>query len=280
MSLNEGRALMFLVSQAKQAVRHTIATHRRSPPMIALHKAAEFFDAAWRNEGSDLGSNGERFVIDRLRRADFRLAIDAGAHTGDWSLQALSAWPTCQVIHAFEVAPRTFDELADARMRSEDRARLIVHPQGLSDSAGKQTMYFFPEDPQLTCDIARHDSRKSVPFEATLTTLDAFCSEKGIDTVDFLKIDVEGAEHRVLKGADQILRRTSCVQFEYGPFSIQTRFLLQDYFALLSDRFWIGKVYPNYIAFGDYDWREENFRFCNYLCVAKARPELRSMLAR
>jgi FkbM family methyltransferase len=271
---------MFLVSHAKRAVRHTIAAHRRSAPMIALHKAAEFFDAAWRNEGSDLASNGERFIIDRLRRADFGLAIDAGAHTGDWSLHALSAWPTCRVIHAFEVAPRTFDELADARMRSRDRARLNVYLQGLSDSAGKQTMYYFPEEPQLTCDIPRHEARKSVPFEATLTTLDAFCSENGIDAVDFLKIDVEGAEYRVLKGADRILQRTSCVQFEYGPFSIQTRFLLQDYFALLSDHFWMGKVYPTYISFGDYDWRDENFRFCNYLCVSKTRSDLRSMLTR
>jgi FkbM family methyltransferase len=269
---------MFLLSPAKQAVRHTISTYRRSAPMIALHKAAEFFEAAWHNDGSDLASNGERFVIDRLRSADFRLAIDAGAHTGDWSLQALSAWPTCQAVHAFEVAPRTFDELAHAREMSQDRARLFVYPLGLSDVAGQQTMYFFPEDPQLTCDLPRHGTRKSVPLEAKLTTLDAFCSDKGIDTIDFLKIDVEGAEHRVLKGGNRILQRTSCIQFEYGWFSIQTRVLLKDYFTLLSDHFWLGKIYPNYIAFGDYDWREENFRFCNYLGVAKTRPELRSML--
>jgi FkbM family methyltransferase len=268
---------MFLLSQVKRAVRRTIATRRRSGPMVALHKVAEFYDAAWRNEGSDLASNGERFVIDRFRLANFQIAVDAGAHTGDWCLQALSTWPTCR-IHAFEVAPKTFEGLARARDASTHAARLSVHPIGLSNGAGTRTMYYFPDEPQLTCDIPRHGTRKSVPFEAILTTLDEFCRSKHVEAIDFLKIDVEGAEHRVLKGASRLLNNISCIQFEYGPFSIQTRFLLNDYFDLLADRFLIGKIYPNYIAFGDYDWQEENFRFCNYLCVAKDRADLISMV--
>jgi FkbM family methyltransferase len=269
---------MFLLSPVKRAVRRAIATHRRSSPMIALHKVAEFCEGAWRNEGSDLASNGERFIIERFRLANFQIVIDAGAHTGEWCLQSLSAWPSCRV-HAFEVAPKTFERLARARDASTHAARLSVHSTGLSNDSGKQTMYYFPDEPQLTCDIPRHGTSKSVPFEATLTTLDEFCRSEHIEAIDFLKIDVEGAEHRVLKGARHLLGNTSCIQFEYGPFSIQTRFLLNDYFDLLADRFLIGKIYPNYIAFGDYDWREENFRFCNYLCVAKDRADLRSMIS-
>ncbi|WP_414549965.1 FkbM family methyltransferase [Anabaena sp. CCY 0017] len=39
------------------------------------------------------------------------------------------------------------------------------------------------------------------------TTLDAFCAEEGINTIDFLQIDVQGAELDVLKGASEILNR-------------------------------------------------------------------------
>lgn len=119
-----------------------------------------------------------------------------------------------------------------------------------------------------------------MPFEANLTTLDDFCAERGIEAIDYLKIDVEGAEHRVLKGARSLLQddKIACIQFEYGAFSIETRFLLKDYFELLSDRFVIGKIFPDHVAFGDYAWTAEDFRFCNYLCVSKDRPDIQRIL--
>jgi FkbM family methyltransferase len=46
-------------------------------------------------------------------------------------------------------------------------------------------------------------------------TLDAFCTEKQfLDPVDLLKIDVQGAEHLVLAGAPELLKRTSAVWTE------------------------------------------------------------------
>ncbi len=141
-------------------------------------------------------------------------------------------------------------------------------------------MYYFPDHPDLTSDMPRHDDYKVIPFEAYLTTLDAFCRERRIEAIDFLKIDVEGAEHRVLEGARELLeaQKIDCIQFEYGAFSIETRFLLKDYFALLSGQYFIGKIFPNHIAFTDYDWMAEDFRFSNYLCVSRSRPDLLQLL--
>jgi len=47
-----------------------------------------------------------------------------------------------------------------------------------------------------------------------------------------------------------------CVQFEYGAFSIQTRVMLSDYYAMLADRYWIGKIYPSHVEFVEYSWRK------------------------
>lgn len=244
-----------------------------------MHQAAAFFESAWHNECADFSSNGEKFVLDRLKSADFRLAVDVGANVGDWTEAALGLWPNCRV-HSFEVAPWTHETLEAAFCSSSLKSRVELHEVGLSDQSGEQTMYYFPDHDKLTCDIPRHEGYKAVPFEARLTTLDAFCAKRGIEAIDYLKIDVEGAEHRVLKGARALLEaeKISCIQFEYGAFSIQTRFLLKDYFDLLSNRFVIGKIFPDHVAFGDYDWTAEDFRFSNYLCVSKSRADLKQLL--
>lgn len=244
-----------------------------------MHRATSFFESAWHNEGGDFSSNGESAILGRLKPADFRLAVDVGANVGDWTRAALRLWPNCRV-HAFEVAPRTHARLEATFRSSPLRSRVELHEIGLSDQPGLETMYYFPDHDTLTCDVPRHDGYTADPFQANLTTLDAFCAERGIEAIDYLKIDVEGAEHRVLKGARALLEadRIACIQFEYGAFSSQTRFLLKDYFDLLAERFAIGKIFPDHVAFGDYDWTAENFRFSNYLCVSKSRPDLARLL--
>ena len=272
---------MFTITGAKKALKQAIARNRRSAVVTALHRMATFVDSAWNNEGADFDANGERFVIQCLAPAALRTAFDVGANTGRWSRAALTLWPQCHV-HAFEVVPETCQELARSLASSDHAARATAHDFGLSDSVGAQRMYFFPGHSELTSDIPRHDDYMAVPFEARLTTLDVFCRDEGIETVDFLKIDVEGAEHRVLKGGHALVeeQKIACIQFEYGAFSIDTHFLLKDYFTLLSPRYFIGKIFPNHVAFGDYTWRDENFRFSNYLCVAKTRPDLRALIER
>lgn len=50
--------------------------------------------------------------------------------------------------------------------------------------------------------------------ETETTTLDAFCAETDIDTIDFLQVDVQGADLQVLEGASQILKTVLGVQIE------------------------------------------------------------------
>ena len=255
-----------------------IAANRRTAPVRALHRAASFVESAWNNEGASVEANGEERVIELLAPANFKRAIDVGANHGDWLLSAAAHWPQCR-IDAFEVAPPTFETLAVNVAGSPLKSRLTLHNMGLGNREGTQQMFYFPEHPELTCDLPRHGHLR-VPFEATLNTGDLFLAAAESCPVDFLKIDVEGAEFRVIQGFRESLAagRIHCLQFEYGAFSIQTRFLLADYYDLLQSAFWIGKIFHSGVEFSDYDWRMENFRFSNYCCVSRARPDLRALL--
>ena len=260
-------------------MRRLIGTYRRSPAVEALHELASFVESAYANEGSSFHTNGELALLRKLIPADFKTAIDVGANFGDWTVETLALWPQCR-LHAFEVAPLTFKTLTE-QVPVQNRDRVVLNCLGLSDQAGTLTMQYFPDHPELTCDRPRHGSYQAIPFEAQLDTGDRYCSRVGIDTVNFLKIDVEGSESRVIQGFGEhfAAQKIHCVQFEYGAFSTQSKFLLGDYYALLGDRYWIGKIYPSYVDFRDYDWSMEDFRFANYFCVSKLRPDLRALVA-
>src|SRR5262249_46667438 len=106
-----GRSRGTGIRKTKTGRRHVIAGKRRSAPIRLLHNVTSFVESAYSNEGSNFALNGEKHLIQSLRPANFKVALDVGANDGDWLEAALSAWPQC-FIHAFEVAPPTFERLA------------------------------------------------------------------------------------------------------------------------------------------------------------------------
>lgn len=269
------------LGRLKTLARDAISTHRRSPAIRALHRVTSFVESAYENEGSDFDSNGERTLLEKLHSFDFRTAFDVGANFGDWTEKAITVWPRCHV-HSFEVAPSTFDRLSQRLCSPEHRDRLTLNCLGLSDQEGVSRMYYYPDHPELTCESPRHQRYEAVPFDAGFAAGDRYCDDRKIDTVDFLKIDVEGAEYRVIQGFSERLsaQKIHCIQFEYGAFATQTRRLLGDYYSLLSPMYSIGKIYPGYVDFREYDWTIENFHFSNYCCVSRLRPDIQAVLGR
>ena len=71
--------------------------------------------------------------------------------------------------------------------------------------------------------MLEHSERRQVEVQ----TGDAYCTRHRIERIDLLKIDVEGAEHLVLRGFERMLheRRIEVIQFEYGLANIYTHHL-------------------------------------------------------
>ena len=106
-----------------------------------------------------------------------------------------------------------------------------------------------------------------------VNTLDSFCLENLVSHIDFLKIDTEGEELNVLKGASSLLKNKliSVIQFEYGGCYIDSETTLKEVYNLLVKHgFEIFRISPKgLIKIGKWKEQIENYKYCNYLAVLK-----------
>ena len=106
--------------------------------------------------------------------------------------------------------------------------------------------------------------------EVDMMRLDDFCLENNVKNIDFLKIDVEGNELKVLDGAKGMLSndKISVIQFEYGGTYIDAEILLKDVFDFFSELpYTIYKILPDRLLQTSYSQQLENFQYANYLAI-------------
>jgi len=230
--------------------------------------------------GYQVETSGEAFVLDLLeRRSRARgrgpaLIFDVGAHEGEYTTLVRERQGPEARVHAFEPSPRAFGHLA--RRHGQDQ-HVALHNVGLSDRPGEATL--FSTDPGSTISSlhsgdATGDSRESETCR--LTTLDLHCASLGIEFIDLLKMDVEGNEFQVLKGASGLLDRRAIVliQFEFGEAQINARRFFKDIFQLLHPRYRLHRVLRNGLQPIDrYEIVHEVFRTTNYLAIARPPAE-------
>jgi len=248
----------------KRLIRDYVTSHRRSFPVGVAERCCRSFLDWTGNKNYDARENGEWSVLRRLQGLTLTVLFDVGANVGDWTLAAAAIFPRAE-IHAFEIAEATYRVL---RLRTEGLAS--VHPVafGLSDRDEEVILRYYENNPALSTVLPYPHE---LPFEVVggrTIRGDAYARERGIDHIDFLKIDVEGMEPRVLEGMGELVERRDIdlIQFEYGQANILTRYLLRDYHEYFRERgYVVGKIYPDTVDFREYDMADEDFRGPNYL---------------
>ena len=121
--------------------RHVVLARER-PEVCALVDFCYGAIRGWKNSEFDIATNGEAALLQRLSQFSPHTVIDVGANRGDWSLAALQCLPDATV-HAFEIAPATFEKLRKMTQNYDDR--LIINKLGLSDVNGNAKLYYTPE---------------------------------------------------------------------------------------------------------------------------------------
>lgn len=192
------------------------------------------------------------FLQRRFRGKEDILVLDVGANTGPFAEIVLDVVPTAQ-IHCFEPNPDSVAEL-----EKSFGSRVQVVPLGVSDRAEEKILYVpLPgEGHSQHCSFYGETlPRNSHPIVVKTLTLDGYCREQGIDHVDLLKVDVEGHELAVFRGARDMLRsgRVKCLMFEFNVHNVYSRTFFKDFWDELS-RYHLGRLLENTtMIFGKYD---------------------------
>ena len=137
-----------------------------------------------------------------VRRGD--IVLDCGANIGVFTRKALSRG--AGLVVAIEPAPQTltaFRRNFDTEIRN---GRVVVYPKGVWDHDGEMELSVNEKNPGGNSLVTPRDA-SSPGVRVPLTTIDKIVAELKLARVDFIKMDIEGAEKPALKGAENTIKR-------------------------------------------------------------------------
>jgi FkbM family methyltransferase len=215
---------------------------------------------------NDLMTNGESIVQAVALKVAAPVVLDVGAHYGEWSESLLSQQGHAPTLHLFEPSAHSA-----SRAKAVIDGRGAVHQMALSDRSGEGRLLVVHRGAGSNSVVPFTDrERPSGETEPiTFTTVDDFCADNDIERVRLLKVDAEGHDLAVLRGAKRMLesKAIDLVQFEYNLRWIDARVFLLDAFQLLqANGYRIGKVTPRGVEIYE-RWHPELEKFveANYL---------------
>ncbi len=181
--------------------------------------------------------------------------FDIGANEGNYALalekiihKSKKDADTSYQIHCFEPAKNTFLQL---QAKMEGKSNIALNNFGLSETVSGCTLYVPTNSNVLSSVYSKHIiTREIANFteeKIKMDTIDNYCTQNAIAYINFLKIDVEGFELNVLKGAKKMLENNAIefIQFEFGECMIDARVFFRDFWNLLHEKFELYIILPN-----------------------------------
>jgi FkbM family methyltransferase len=132
------------------------------------------------------------------------IVLDCGANVGVFARHALEAG--ARLVVAIEPAPATLECLRRNLAEEIASGRVIVYPKGVWDKDDRLTLYVDPGN-TAAASFLHADPKFQQVQQVPLTTVDKLVTELALERVDFIKMDIEGAEPNALRGARQTLAR-------------------------------------------------------------------------
>jgi FkbM family methyltransferase len=157
---------------------------------------AVFYDLS--EQRRNIYGSGERGV----RKGD--VVLDCGANVGVYTREALERG--AKIVVAIEPAPENVGVLRRNFASEIAAGRVIVYPKGVWD---KDDTLKFQVDPKNSArDTLGNIAGPGVhSIDVPLTTIDKLVAELNLPRVDFIKMDIEGAEPKAIAGASQTIAR-------------------------------------------------------------------------
>jgi FkbM family methyltransferase len=162
------------------------------------------------------------FYLEYLREG--MTVFDVGANVGELTMLFSRFVGEPGGVHAFEPSGRAFERL-ETVCRAASLRNVRLNRLALAEGEGPVSLHVYDDDylswntravrPLEDYGI---DVKPLAVEEVNAVTADLYCERNGVEEIDLLKVDVEGAEFQVLAGARRLLyeRRVRCLTFEFG----------------------------------------------------------------
>lgn len=199
-----GRAHAFL-SSSPRAVRAAVKIRNQANAIVATHFSRL-------SVSTDAGLNGEN-ALARHIAPHVRAFVDVGGNRGDWTahlLQHAGNAPFGLVFEPNEGCRRIL------QVRFSNSPGVEIVGAAVSDYAGQTEFFESGADSQLSSLDLANAGENATRHVVPVVTLDEELASRGWDRVTLVKIDTEGNDYFVLRGARSLLerRRIDVLQFE------------------------------------------------------------------
>jgi FkbM family methyltransferase len=243
------------VSGSDRAVRAAVLVRNQCQMLIGYHFAAS----------ADSTANGEQWLLGRIA-GRVETFIDVGANVGAWSESMLARNPGARGI---AVEPGA---AALARLRDRLGGRLEIVEAACADVEGEGGFLELAGASELSSLAPGPGHGNGATRTVPVTTVDSLMASAGIEDLDFLKIDAEGFDGRVLAGASRAIgdRRIAIVQFEYNrPWAQAGSTLGHELDRLADAGYRTHALRPSSLAEVEYDRFGEFFSYSNFVAISE-----------
>lgn len=224
--------------------------------------------------------NGEEALLS-IVASEARVFIDVGANVGSWS-NAFSSHmknPSCGLL--FEPMPEAAAKLRELTKHFPFHAEVIE--AAVSDKPGATAFYVEPGVGERSSVVKGVSGTEAKKITVAVTTIDDELSSRCIEFVDFMKIDAEGLDSKVIAGAFKSIEagKIGCIQFEYNAPWAYAGSTLAGALRLLEDC-----DYRVYLIKSDglyslrYDLYGEYFGYSNFVAVSNKMQQAIAPLIR
>jgi len=180
-------------------------------------------------------------VLKTLVPFDNPIIFDIGANIGQTLTQFKNIWPESE-IHCFEPIDEFYTKLFEYSKKYDN---VSCYNHGFGDVDNDVTFYYHEVQPMLSGIYKLNPNSKdnisinqpdlaglkdgdflknsNQEIKVKLHKLDTFTGYWAMDNIDILKLDTQGSEAKILKGAEKTLEKTSVVLTELNFYDLYTK---------------------------------------------------------
>ncbi len=129
------------------------------------------------------------------------IVLDAGAYIGTCAINFARRTGNSGKVYAFEPLMHS---LVTRNLNENGISNVEVVATAVGDRCGE--VEFMVGESVTSSSMARKPGKVTHKLKCPVTTLDAFARERSLPRVDFIKLDIEGAEELAIRGAEQIIK--------------------------------------------------------------------------